>query len=188
MTDQMTAQLLHKLEDMSRAIATWTSLAATAIFGSVFLATDNNLSPQVWQYLTGGERDTGLVVLLALLITVFTGLLIASKKQYSIVGGAISTAAAAGVYAWCEALDLYPYCYYLVALAAPGLFHLATGELQSAAARREVTIDSTEGSSETLEQVEQHYQSSATISTPQRTGSPLRAANSSLSSAPAITL
>lgn len=140
----MYAQLLHKLEDMSRTVAVWTSASVIIIFTGVFFATNSNFGYHLQQIYAGKEESIKLPVFLGMILAVFVGYLLARKKQLAVVGATIAMIATAVIYAWCELWYLDPLSPYLLALAGPALFHLASVELDRAAARQEASVRSEE--------------------------------------------
>lgn len=140
----MNAQLLNRMENLSRTIAVWTSALATIIFAGVFFATDSNFGYQLQQFFVGKAVSIKLPVFLGMICAVFVGYLLAIKKQLAVVGGSIAMAAAAVIYTWCELWHLDPLSSFLLALAGPALFHLVSAQLRHVAAKKEVSMRSQE--------------------------------------------
>ena len=94
----MTAQTFHKLKDMSRTIAIWSSLAAAVICGNAFLSNSSSTVYQLQRFFAGKETNIELPFLLGMLLTAFLGYLIASKKSFAEVGGTLAVIGVAGLF------------------------------------------------------------------------------------------
>ncbi|QDT01064.1 hypothetical protein [Adhaeretor mobilis] len=131
----MTAQVLHKLEDMTHTIALWTSVAATTIFASVFFFTsDINFNYHFQRFFSGKAGSADLPIFMGILLAICLGYTLASKKQLAEVGGAIVVVSVAALYGWCAFVISYSPGPTLLVLAAPALFFLAS---RRAAAKQE---------------------------------------------------
>ena len=145
----MNANTLHKLEEITRSVALWTSAFGAAIFAAVFFTTTKGLGFQLERFLTGKEESIVLPVYLGLILATFLGYLIASKQQHARIGGTIAALSVAAIYGWCEYGSDYSYSVgpFLVALASPALFHLASAELQRTAEKRKALVPAEESPS-----------------------------------------